>query len=240
MKKKIIKMKGSKKAEILIYEDIGEGWIGGISAKAFADDVKALGKLEEINVRINSPGGSVFDGVAMYNTLLKNPARIIVDIDGLAASIASIVAMAGDEVRMAENAMMMIHDPWIVASGKADELREQANVMDKVRETLLSTYVRRSGADEKTISDMMAAETWMNATEAEEAGLIDSVTVKMKLATSLVKSNKLSRFKNVPRALLLHNDTTQPSNTSRPRIKRFQSRLAKQEMVLRKHRLSSG
>ena len=218
-----------KKAEILIYEDIGDGWLGGISAKAFADDVKALGKLEEINVRINSPGGSVFDGVAMYNTLVRNQARIIVDIDGLAASIASIVAMAGDEVRMAENAMMMIHDPWIVTAGTAEELRDQADVMDKVRETLLTTYVSRSSADEATISDMMAAETWMTAADAEEVGLIDSVTAEVKMAA--IAGFDLAKYKNVPEDFKA---AIEAEAGDTPRIKSFQDRFAKMSQTLLK------
>lgn len=190
--------KGKRKAEVFIYEDIGDGWMGGISAKVFADQLNALGRLDEINVRINSAGGAVFDGIAIHNTLLKNPATVIVDVDGLAASIASIIAMAGDEVYMSSNAMMMIHDPWIVAGGSADELREQADLLDKVRGQLLATYVSRSNADEQAVSDMMTAETWMTADEALAAGFIDSVTDEMKVAAYVDPS----KFKNVPKALL--------------------------------------
>lgn len=196
-----IKNKGKGKAEILIYEDIGEGWLGGISAKGFADMIKSEetenGKLTEINVRINSAGGSVFDGVAIYNTLKKHNARITVDIDGLAASIASIVAMAGDEVRAAENSMLMIHDPWLVTSGSADELRETAELLDKVRGQLLDTYTKRTGADEETISQMMTDETWMTASEAMDIGLIDSVTDEMQMAAHY----DLTKFKHPPKNL---------------------------------------
>ena len=105
-----IKCKGTM-ADILIYEDIGDGWLGGISAKTFADELKKLKNLTQLNVRINSPGGAVFDGLAIYNTLKKHKANVTVSIDGLAASIASVIAMAGDQITMAENALMMIHDP---------------------------------------------------------------------------------------------------------------------------------
>ena len=115
-------------AEIWIYEDIGEGWLGGLSAKVFADDLKKVGKVKNIYVRINSVGGSAVDGTAIYNSLKRHPANINVSIDGIAASIASIIAMAGDHIEMASNAMMMIHEPWIVAGGTASELREQADV----------------------------------------------------------------------------------------------------------------
>jgi ATP-dependent Clp protease protease subunit len=96
---------------------VGEGWFGGMSAKTFVTELQKLGKVDVINLHINSPGGSVFDGVAIYNSLKSHPARIEVDVDALAASIASVIAMAGDEIRIAENAMMMIHDPTGVAIG---------------------------------------------------------------------------------------------------------------------------
>lgn len=197
-----INSKGKKKAVVYIYEDIGDGWLGGISAKAFADQLNALGQMDEINVRINSAGGSVFDGFAMYNTLLKNSATIIVDVDGLAASIASIIAMAGDEVNMSSNALMMIHDPWIVAGGSADELREQADLLDKVRGQLLATYVSRTDADEKVISDMMTAETWMTSDEALAAGFIDSINDEIKMAAHVDPS----KFKNTPTLLIEQQD----------------------------------
>lgn len=203
-----INNKGNGKAEILIYEDIGEGWMGGLSAKRFADDLKALGKLTEINVRINSPGGSVFDGVAIYNTLRKNGARIIVDIDGLAASIASIIAMAGHEINMASNAFMMIHDPWGLFAGNADELREQADLLDKVRGTLVDTYVGQAGEEKRNdIDEMMRAETWMTASEAEEHGLIHSITDEMQMAAHV--DNSKFKYKHIPEAMQNQSDVVQ-------------------------------
>ncbi|MFV9616170.1 MAG: head maturation protease, ClpP-related, partial [Gammaproteobacteria bacterium] len=175
--------------------DIGDGWMGGLSAKRFADELNALGKLTEINVRINSPGGSVFDGVAIYNTLVKNGANIIVDIDGLAASISSVIAMAGNEIRIASNALLMIHDPWGVFAGNADELRRQAELMDKVKGTLLDTYMNRAKASKKDVEQMMKDETWMTADEALENGFVDSVTDEMKMAAHF----DLKRFKHPPK-----------------------------------------
>ena len=188
--------KGNKKAEVLIYEDIGDGWMGGLSAKRFADDLNALGKLSEINVRINSPGGSVFDGVAIYNTLRKNGAQIIVDIDGLAASIASVIAMAGDVVNMADNALLMIHDPWGVFAGNADDLRQQADLLDTVQGTLVDTYMKRATASREDIQQMMHDETWMTAEEALGHGLIDSVTDEVKMAAHFDLARY--KFKHVP------------------------------------------
>jgi ATP-dependent Clp protease protease subunit len=123
----------------------------------------------------------------------------VVDIDGLAASIASIIAMAGDEIRMAENAFMMIHDPWVVAAGTADELRGQADVMDKVQEKLVNTYVNRTGGDAEEIAGWMADETWMNAEEALERGFVDSITEETRMAAR-VRDSK--RYKHVPEPLV--------------------------------------
>ena len=200
-----IKNKGKGKAELYLYEAIGSGWMGGISAKDVADALKSMGSLTEIKVRINSPGGDVFDGVAIYNQLVKNSAKIVVEIDGLAASIASIIAMAGDEINMPSNAMIMIHDPWMIAAGTAEELRDQAELLDKIRGQLLSTYQTRTGGDLKEISDMMAAETWMTADEALEHGFIDNITDEVQAAASF----DLSKFKHAPKSL--QNQTSEPT-----------------------------
>jgi len=184
-----------KSAEIWIYEDIGDTWLGGISSKQFASELKAGGDVDTINVYINSSGGSVMDGLAIYNSLKRHRARKIVNIDGFAVSIASLVAMAGDEIRMAENGMIMIHDPWIVTSGSAKELREQAAVMDKVKSSLVSTYMKQTGKEADWISDMMDAETWMNAAEALDHGFIHKITAEQKIAAY----TDLSRFHNAPK-----------------------------------------
>ncbi len=214
-------------AEILIYDDIGDGWPGGISAKSFADEVKKLGKMQDINVRINSYGGAVFDGIAIYNTLKKNSARITVDIDGIAASIASIVAMAGDEVRIASNGFMMIHDPWVVAAGTAQELRDQADIMDKVRDVLLDTYMFHASASRETISDMMEQESWLTAEETVEAGLADSMSEEIKLA-ACANPQFINKFKNIP-------DLLQP--VEKERLQNSKLLTAKMNQSLRKQNL---
>ena len=172
----------AKEAEIYLYDEIGSGWFGGVSAKQFADELKALGKLERITVRLNSPGGDVFDGLAIHNILKQNPAQVDMYVDGLAASIASIIAMAGDSINMAENAMMMIHEPWTMALGNAAEMREIADRLEKVSGVLLGTYTRRTGKDEQEIADLMVAETWMTAQEALDMGFADSIVEEMQMA----------------------------------------------------------
>lgn len=185
-----------RKAEVLIYEEIGRDF-GGFSAKEFAEDLKAAGDLDEIHVRINSPGGSVFEGLSVHNMLKQHRARVIVDIDGIAASIASIIAMAGDEIHMAESAMLMIHDPWTIAMGSAEDFRAVVDLLDKMKESLVGVYVGRTGQDAQKISDLMTAETWFNASEAKELKFIDSVTEPLAIAANYDPK----RFKNAPQNL---------------------------------------
>jgi HK97 family phage major capsid protein/ATP-dependent Clp endopeptidase proteolytic subunit ClpP len=170
-----IKAKADKEAEIFIYEEIGEGWYGGISAKKFADDLKALGEIAKITLRINSPGGDVFDGNTIYNILKQHKASVVVYIDGLAASIASIIAMAGDEIFIADNAMVMVHNPSTFAVGYADDLRKTADLLDKIAGSIVVTYVKRTGQDEAKIKELMANETWMSAQEALQNGFADQI-----------------------------------------------------------------
>lgn len=181
-----------KSAELWLYGYIG-GW-GGITAKQVADDLKAMGKVDTVNVRMNSFGGEVFEGFAIFNQLQRNPATIEVDIDGAACSIASIIACAGNTVRMARNAMYMIHDPSGGAWGTAAEIRKTADLLDQIREQLVETYVAKTGLKADKISDYMTAETWFKAAEAAELGFVDQVTDALDMAASA----DLSKFRNVP------------------------------------------
>lgn len=186
-------------AEILIYEQIGEGFFTeGLTAKQFVQDLAGLGEVKTLNIRINSPGGSVFDGNAIYNALRSHGAKVHVFIDGLAASIASVIAMAGDTITMPENAMLMIHDPWSVVVGSADDMRKQADAMDKMKLGLVAAYHRKSGKDKDEIADLMSAETWMTASEAKEMGFADVVEAPVAIAASAEKFELLGKFKNVP------------------------------------------
>jgi len=188
-------MAKGKRAEILLYEDIG-GWFG-ISAADFAKEVKTAGAIDEIDLRINSNGGSVFEGIAIYNFLRSHKAKVNVHVDGLAASIASVIAMAGDTVSMADNAWMMIHDPWIMTAGNAAELRSVADQMDGFRDSLLDTYMNRATAKREDVSQMMAAETWLTAADAKKYGFADDVTGALKIAACA----RSEWFRNIPDAL---------------------------------------
>ena len=172
--------KGESEAEISIYDSIG-GY--DINAKQFAEDLKAL-EVDTIHLRINSPGGSVIDGNAIFNALQRHSAKVITHIDGLAASMASVIAMAGDEVRMADNALLMIHNPWTVSMGDADDLRADADLLDKMRDSILASYGRSQYSAEE-LADLMDAETWMTAQEALDAGFIDEIETGLRAAAEL-------------------------------------------------------
>ncbi len=160
--------------EILIYEDIGEGFFDeGITAKS----IKA--QLDKFNggdvlVRINSAGGDVFDGLAIYNLLNEYPGEVSIKVDALAASAASVIAMAGDNREMADNALLMIHDPWTMAVGDSAEMRKMADILDKAKDSIVTTYMSRVSEDEEAVRNMMAEETWLNASEAMAMGFATS------------------------------------------------------------------
>ena len=164
-------------AEISIYDAIGGH---DVNAKQFVDELKEI-TAETINLRINSPGGSVIDGNAMFNALQRHPAKVVTHIDGLAASMASVIAMAGDEVHMADNALLMIHNPWTMSIGDADELRADADLLDKMSASIVSAY-GRSQYEPEQIKDLMNKETWLSAQEAFDAGFIDHISTGLRAA----------------------------------------------------------
>lgn len=174
-----IKAQGDEEASIRIYDYIG--W-GGVGAKEFSDSLDQI-KAKRINVMINSPGGDVFDGLAIYNSLKNHGAEIHVTVDGIAASIASVIAMAGDTIVMGEFSFMMIHNPWTVAIGNASDMREIAALLDKVGGSLRSLYAKRSGAPIEQITAWMEAETMFTAQEAVAAKLADRVATAEKASS---------------------------------------------------------
>lgn len=187
-------------AEIFLYDVIGDTWDGsGTTAKNFATDLKALGPVKTLNIRINSPGGSVFDGIAIHNVLRRHSARKIVTVDGIAASIASVIMMAGDEISVAANGSVMVHNPWSIAFGEAADFRKAADTLDKIRDSILSTYVDRTTTPEEQISAWMDAETWMSAEEAVDAGFADSIVEEVAIAA--LAKHDLSTFRHVPEPL---------------------------------------
>lgn len=197
------KAAGTKAAEIFIYGDIGESWYGDtVTAQQFVKELAVL-DADAITVRINSYGGSVSDGLAIYNALRRHQAEVTVAIDGVAYSIASLIAMAGDKVEMAENAMLMIHAPWGGVMGNAAAMREYADILDKMAAAMASSYAARTG---KPVEDMLAlltdgADHWYSADEALAAGFVTDITAALAIAASASP-----RF--APPAMLLASKTT--------------------------------
>lgn len=173
------------------------------SAAGFRDALKSLGDVKNINLHINSPGGSVFEGIAIYNMLKQNSAHINVYVDGLAASIASVIAMSGDAIFMPSNSMMMIHNPWTMAVGNANELRKQADNLDQITKASVQTYLAKAGdkLDKETLTQLMDNETWLTAQEAVDYGLADEVMEANKAAASINK-RFAERYRHVPEQLI--------------------------------------
>jgi len=196
----------AEEATVYIYEDIGSGWFGGVSAKQFADDLKALGAVQTINVHINSYGGEVFDGVAIYRTLVSHPAKVVVHVDGVAASSAATIAMAGDEIRITEAGFLMIHNASGGVFGEAKEMRQMADLLDTISSTIADVYAARSGKGHEQIVAWMEATTWMTAAEAVERGFADQVVENLRVAASAdprAVFNAKDRPKNRPVAEML-------------------------------------
>jgi ATP-dependent Clp endopeptidase proteolytic subunit ClpP len=178
--------------EISIYDEIG---FGGVTAKDFMAEVKQF-KGQHIHLRINSVGGSVIEGAAIYNALRRHKGGLTVHVDGLAASMASVIAMAGEEVYIADNAMLMIHNPWSMTMGDADDLRKEADVLDKLKNTLVNAYARKTGMEAEDIAAMMDEETWLNATQSVAMGFADEIEDGIEAAASLSPAIARARFDN--------------------------------------------
>lgn len=170
-----------------IYDEIG---FWGVQAKDFRTSLAAV-KSSSISVEINSPGGDVFAGLAIYNMLKASGKEIVVKVMGVAASAASLIAMAGDKIQMPKNTMMMIHNPWSIAMGNAEELREQADTLEKIGNSLLGTYMAKTGMAEDEMKAMLAKDTWLTADEALEMGFATEITdeIKVKAAFDLDRAD---------------------------------------------------
>ena len=182
-------------AEVLIYDEIGAY---GVTAKGFLAELGALPDDAAIDLRLNSPGGSVFDAVAIFNALKRHTGEVTVWIDGIAASAASYIAMAGDTIVMPENAFLMIHDPSGLVMGTAEDMRATAAALDKVKAGLIQGYAAKSGKADDEIAALMAAETWLDAKDALDLGLADRIALPVKLAACF----DVAKFRNAPPALI--------------------------------------
>lgn len=189
--------------ELQLYGEISDrSWWGDeVTPKQFAADLDALGDINELRVYINSPGGDVFAGQAIYSILKRHKAQVHVYIDGLAASIASLVAMAGDTITMSANAMMMVHMPWTFAVGNAAELRKMADDLDKIGESMVVTYEGRSALTHEEVVALLEAETWLTAQDCLDRGLCDEVEDAKEVAACWDPA-ALARYRNTPATVL--------------------------------------
>ena len=186
-----------KEATVYIYDVIG-GWYGGVDAQSFVQQIADL-EADVINVRINSPGGDVFDGRAIAQALQASKAKVIAHIDGLAASSASWIALAADEVVMAQGAFFMIHNSWTMNMGDKHTMTDAAKLLDKIDASFVADYAARTGQPESQLVEWMNAETWFSADEAVKHGFADRVAESSKAAGNTW--NLAGSYRNAPKAL---------------------------------------
>ena len=184
-----IQNKASETADIYIFDEIG---MYGVTAQDFIGEIKEL-KNTPINLRINSLGGDVFNGMAIYNVIKKREAKTTVYIEGIAASIATIIALGADEVVMSENSLFMIHNAWGGTMGDAKDMRKSAETLEKISTELTEIYMKKTGLSYDVVSNMMDEETWLNSEEAYELGFVDTISDAIKIAAKY----DVSKFKNI-------------------------------------------
>ena len=175
--------------DIYIFDEIGAF---GMNAQTFIEEIKEF-KNSPINLHINCVGGDVFDGMAIYNVLKKRTAETTVYIEGIAASMGSVIALAADKVIMAENSLFMIHNAWGGAMGESKELKKTANLLEKISNEIADIYIKKTNLPYDRVKEMMDEETWLNADEALELGFVDSISDAIKVAAKY----DVSKFKNI-------------------------------------------
>lgn len=227
---KLIDMKGQpKSAEIFIYGDIGMSWWGdGILAKNVAKDLKAVGAVDHIDARINSFGGDVAEGMSIYRLLVDNAARVTTHVDGVAASIASIIAMSGNTIKISEAAQMMIHEARGIVAGDAKVMRDYADLLESVTAQGANIYSKRTGNKLDAVLKMMADTTWMTGDEAvakKFADELEPVLTKEEATSSMhMRYDERYGFARVPDILLSPDHPAQA--VLRPKATAAASRLA--------------
>ena len=179
----------SKSADVYIFDEIGTF---GLTAQSFIEEIKSY-KDTPMSLHINCVGGDVFEGMAIYNVLKKRTAKTTVYIEGIAASMGSVIALAGDEVIMAENSLFMIHNAWGGAMGEATEIRKTAALLDKISGEIADIYTKKTNLPYNRVKEMMDEETWLSADEAYNLGFIDSISDAIKVAAKY----DVSKFKNI-------------------------------------------
>lgn len=200
-----------KSAKVTIYGEIS--WWDANDAESFSNKIRGI-KSDTIDVHINSPGGAVFEGFAIYNMLVDHPSKINVHVDGVAGSIASVIALAGDTVTIAENAFFMIHNPTVIAAGESADLRKMADLLDQITEAIISIYETRTGMDRKELADAMTETTWFNA----DASVKNNFATAKKSAIRMAACWDASDLRNAPEniaEIFVESDETKPPEALR-------------------------
>jgi ATP-dependent Clp protease protease subunit len=198
-----IQNKSNGISEMYLYGSVGDDYWddAAVSASKFSDELKTLPKdTKEIHLRINSPGGSVFDGITIYERLKQHKAKVVVYIDGVAASIASVIAMAGDEIYIGEGSFLMIHKPHMVAWGNDIELEKSIEILQKIEDQMVGIYSRKTGISRAELHNMLLQDTWIKSSEALDMGFVHSViesSDQLQVAASMIKNAKW--IKNAPK-----------------------------------------
>jgi ATP-dependent Clp endopeptidase proteolytic subunit ClpP len=174
-----IECKEPRKAVVKLYDQIGPSWAGMIDATLVSNAINDAGPLDSIEVRINCPGGSLYEGMAIYNILKAHPASVHTAVDGIAASMGSVVLLAGDTREVPKNAFVMIHDPSIVTAGVESDLLKAISILSKGKQAIIDTYAERTGQSPESLAKMMSEETWMNGEEAVAKGFATSLTKEL-------------------------------------------------------------
>lgn len=203
-------------ADLYLYIEIAS-WGGGYSAhsaKSFKQELDDLGEIKTLNIYINSPGGDVFEGIAIYNMLKRHKAHVNVHVDGLAASISSVIAMAGDTIYMPTNSMMMIHNAWMWTAGDSNELKVAAEMLEKVNTSIRQSYMDKAGSSisEEDLTKLMDDETWLTAQECLDYGFCTEIKEDTNIAASTNKE-LFSKYRNTPKNLL--NKTKEPETVAK-------------------------
>lgn len=228
----------NNEGELMLYGEISsESWWGDeVTPKQFKADLDTLGDIHTLNVYINSPGGDVFAGQAIHTMLKRHKAHVNVYIDGLAASIASVIAMAGDTVYMGKNTMMMIHNPWTGAYGNEHDFRKLAEDLNKIRESLIEAYLSKAkDMDRDKLIEMLDAETWLTAQECIDYGFASELTEGKNIAAS-IDALVFNRYKNIPKSLKLNKENVQEDKAKNEMLAEVDKVLKNSEIFLTLHK----
>ncbi|AQZ46139.1 ATP-dependent Clp protease proteolytic subunit ClpP [Paenibacillus larvae subsp. larvae] len=182
-----MKKTANNNGELTLYGNVSEysWWGDDITPQQFRDDLYALGEVDDITVRLNSPGGDVFAGLHIYQVLKEHKAKVTVRVEGFAGSIASVIAMAGDQVIMPKGSIMMVHNPWTFTMGEASDLRQTADILDTIRDALVEVYMTKTGLQEDELNALLDSETWMTSAQAVEKGFADEEEQTMQISACL-------------------------------------------------------